>query len=228
MTLTLYELAGADRQRRFSPFCWRTRMALKHKNLQAESVPVCFTEKEIIAFSGSQRVPVLRDGGTTVTESFDIALYLEDTYPDAPSLFGAGGPALARFVNQWADSVLHPAMLPLLILDILERIDDADKDYFRESREKFLGATLEDFATGRSDKHEIFLKTLAPLRGVLSHQPFLCGDAPAHGDYIVFGSFQWARCSSDFELLAGDDSVYHWRERLLDHFDGYGRDTVCG
>ena len=33
MAITLYDLAGADEHRRFSPYCWRTKMALAHKGL---------------------------------------------------------------------------------------------------------------------------------------------------------------------------------------------------
>ncbi len=57
--LTLYELAAADRAVRFSPHCWKIRMALAHKGLEAETIPWLFTEKELIAFSGSRTVPVL-------------------------------------------------------------------------------------------------------------------------------------------------------------------------
>ena len=46
----LYELAGADENRRFSPYCWRVRMALAHKRLEVESLPWHFTEKEAIVF----------------------------------------------------------------------------------------------------------------------------------------------------------------------------------
>src|SRR6202140_4330987 len=49
MPLKLFELVGTDEERPFSPFCWRTRMALAHKGLSAESIPWCFTEKEAIA-----------------------------------------------------------------------------------------------------------------------------------------------------------------------------------
>ena len=35
----LYELAGADENRRFRPYCWRVRMALAHKGLEVESLP---------------------------------------------------------------------------------------------------------------------------------------------------------------------------------------------
>ena len=39
MTIRLYDLAGAEAERRFSPFCWRARMALAHKGLDVETVP---------------------------------------------------------------------------------------------------------------------------------------------------------------------------------------------
>ena len=43
MSLTLYELCGAD-DRRFSPYCWRARMAVAHKGFDAEYIPMGFTE----------------------------------------------------------------------------------------------------------------------------------------------------------------------------------------
>lgn len=53
------------------------------------------------------QVPVLVDGDNALNESFDIALYLEKTYPDAPTLFGGkGGEAIARFANNYATSVV--------------------------------------------------------------------------------------------------------------------------
>ena len=39
MAITLYDLAGAEADRRFSPFCWRTKMALAHKGLEVETIP---------------------------------------------------------------------------------------------------------------------------------------------------------------------------------------------
>jgi Glutathione S-transferase, N-terminal domain len=52
MTLRLYYLAGAEPERRFSPYCWRIRLALAHKNLPVETIPWRFTEKAEIAASG--------------------------------------------------------------------------------------------------------------------------------------------------------------------------------
>ena len=52
MTIKLYDLAGEDAALRFSPFCWRTKMALKHKGLPFETEAWHITEKEAIADSG--------------------------------------------------------------------------------------------------------------------------------------------------------------------------------
>ena len=94
MALRLYDLAGAEPERRFSPYCWRIKMALAHKGLSFDTVPWRFTEKDVIAFSGQGRVPVLVDDDRVVFDSWTIATYLEDTYLDRPSLFGgrAGTP----------------------------------------------------------------------------------------------------------------------------------------
>ena len=100
MSRVLYDLAGADPALRFSPFCWRIRMALAHKDLEFETIPWRFTEKDRIAFSGQGLVPVLVDGDRTLHDSWAIAEYLEAAYPHRPSLFG--GPeaqAVTRFVN---------------------------------------------------------------------------------------------------------------------------------
>src|ERR1700724_2625584 len=97
MALKLFELVGTDVARPFSPFCWRTRMALAHKGLSAQTIPWCFTDKDAIAPHNSEKVPVLIDGETSVADSWTIANYLEDSYPDRPSLFGGeGGRALGQ------------------------------------------------------------------------------------------------------------------------------------
>jgi hypothetical protein len=33
MGMQLYDLAGAESERRFSPYCWRIKLALMHKGL---------------------------------------------------------------------------------------------------------------------------------------------------------------------------------------------------
>ena len=223
MALTLYELAAANTAVRFSPYCWRARFALAHKGLEVETLPWHFTEMARLAFSGQGKVPVLVDGTTVVADSWAIAQYLDRAYPDRPSLLGgAAGEAHAAFINAWADGVLNPGISRLIVADILPALQPEDQPYFRHSRERAFGRTLEDVVAGRETRVEEWRMSLAPIRLVLRRQPWLGGHAPDYADYIVLGSLQWPRCISRFALLEQDDPVRVWQERGLALFDGLG------
>jgi len=220
MTIQLFELTGRD-DRRFSPYCWRTRMALEHKGLAYETVPTRFTDKDLIAFSGQERVPVIRDDQTVVSDSWAIAEYLETQYPDAPSLFGGmTGHGLAKFLNVWTDRALHVALIKLVIADIQDHLDPADHDYFVESRTARFKKSPAEVQTRSEDDIKAFGAAISTLRAALDGQDYLSGDAAAYGDFIVFGAFAWARAISDYPLLKTDDPVYAWRARMLDMFGG--------
>jgi glutathione S-transferase len=216
----LHELNG----RRYSLFSWRARMALAHKGLAFESRPVKVSDKAAIAFSGQTRVPIIRDGATVVSDSWKIAEHLERGFPERPSLFGgAGGHALARFVNAWADRQLVAAVVPCLMLDNIAALEPDDAAHLRAGVEKGTGKTLEALAAGREASLAAFARLLDPLRATLRAQPFLGGAGPAYADYIVFSVLQWARVASTTPVLPADDALLPWFERLLDAHDGLAR-----
>ena len=199
-------------------------MALAHKRLNVECMPWHFTEKDKIKFSGQEKVPVLIDGSNTISDSWEIAKYLENAYPDSPSLKLDNGEVL--FIKFWSETVLHPELLQLLVLDIHDNLSLEDQSYFRESREKMLGKTLEEVVANRLDRLPLIQKLLNPLRSTLSKQEYLSGETPGFSDYIVFGAFQWARCVSDFSILNADDIVYKWRDKMLNIFEGLALSAV--
>ena len=224
MAITMYDLAGVEADRRFSPFCWRARMALAHKGLEVETVPWRFTEKDKLPTPNDGRVPVIVDRRKVAHDSSAIADYLDERYPERPVLFsGAAARGLSKFVQNWTETVLQVGLIRLVLLDIYNHIGPGDQAYFRQSRESRFGMTLEDFAKDREARLPAFRASLDPLRRTVERQPFVCGDAPAYADYIVFGAFQWARVVSSFKLLKEDDPVHAWREKLLDAFDGMAR-----
>jgi glutathione S-transferase len=202
-------------------------MALKHKGLEFTSFPVCLGDKDAIAFSRGSTVPVIIDGENVVRDSWEIAVHLEMAHADAPSLFGGSvGMGATRFVNAWADRTLNIALAPLIIRDILDIVDPDDREYFRYSMERRFKRSLEEVQAGREDRLGELYRALDPVRAVLrSGQPFLAGDDPAYADYIAFSPLQWARIASPFQLLEPNDPVYEWRERMLDLYDGYARNT---
>ncbi len=224
MTITLYELAGSDSSRPFSPHCWKTVLSLSHKGLDYSGSPVPFTAIPEIEDGEGKSVPVIRDGDKVVRDSFDIAIYLDETYPDRPSLFGGqGGIAMARFFETWATTQILAVIGGALMLDIHAMLAPKDQDYFRQSREARFGRTLEEVVAAGRERVGSVSQKLEPMRMVLQRQPYLGGDGPLFCDYIVFGAFQWARTTSRARILEDGDPVADWFERCLDLHGGVGR-----
>ena len=216
--IVLYDLLG-DEDRRFSPFCWRTRMSLYHKGLAFEEVTVGFNEKDKIAFSGQSLVPVIVDkakGDKVVSDSWQIACYLDEAYPAKPLFASEQARGLSQFLANWSGTTIHLGVAPMIMADLHARVRPVDQAYFRETREKRFGKKLEDIQIGREQRLPAFRAALEPLRMLVKQQEFMCGAQPGYADYIVYGSFQWPLRASDFKILEDDDAVAAWLGRI-DH-----------
>jgi len=219
MTRKLYDLAGADPNLRFSPYCWRIKLALAHKSLPFETIAWRFTEKDEIAFSGQTKVPVLVDGEKTVFDSYAIAEYLETAYPNEPVLFNdTGTRALTRFIKQWTEDTLHPAIARVILPSLFVLMDPKDQPYIRKTREAMFGMTLEEMAARRDEFLPVLKAVLVPLRRTLQAQKFVAGPTPLFADHIVFGALQWARKGSAVPLWDLDDPIERWMEAVLDTY----------
>jgi glutathione S-transferase len=224
MTIKLYDLVSAD-GRRFSGNCWRTHLALAHKGLPFETVPTRFTDIPNIGDGSHKTIPMIEDDGKEVCDSWVIANYLEDTYPDAPSLFGEGGVngsawSFSQFLQHWNLRAISFPLLHVIIKDIYDRLDPADQPYFQESREKRFGKTLEQMVENREGTLKEFRAGLNPLRTCLEDRPFLSGEAPLYPDYIIAGQLLWPRPISPLKFLEDDDPLTVWFSRILGLFDG--------
>lgn len=224
MTIQLYDLVGRDTLRPFSPHCWKAKMALAHKGLDFQSVPTSFLEVPKIENGLGKIVPVIRDGDKVISDSFEIALYLEETYPDKPTLFGGeGGKSLARFIESWSQTMIHPTVSTVAVEEIGNMLGKEDRDFFVPDREGKFGKSLSTVTAERDEWLKEFPHRIKPLGHMLRSQPFFGGDTPLFADYIVFGAFQWARICSTKPVLPADHPVMEWFERCLDLHDGLGR-----
>ena len=118
--MILYELDAINEQY-FSPYSWRILMSLNHKNLykNLKRVRVKFSDKSLINQKGFNTVPVLEDKNNWVGDSFEIAKYLEQEYPNTPSLFGSKeNLKLTYIINQMLDPKIlsiYSTMVNLLL-----------------------------------------------------------------------------------------------------------------
>jgi glutathione S-transferase len=228
MPIELFDLTCRDERIFFSPYCWRTRMALKHKGLAFESLPWHFTEKDRIARTGEGRVPVIVDGDTWINDSWRIAEYLDETYPERPSLMpGQAAKATAKFIDGWCATSVFPTLRALCVADVYDIIADRDKAYFRKTRETMLGAKLEELSKDPVAELAAFHKSLSPMETMLTVSPFLGGDQPSYADYVLFGSLMWPYTVCKKDVLATDTRVAGWFGRLLDLNGGYARNSTA-
>jgi glutathione S-transferase len=224
--IKLYELALAN-GRSASPFVWRIRYALAHKGLAFESETMGFREIPGRFAGRFKTVPVLECGDVMMAESWDIALYLDQAYPDHPALFsGPAELAMVRLFDHWFTAEVMRKMFRIYLLDVHDAAHPLDQPYFRESREKGLrGRTLEDFTADRQSRLPALRESLMPLRTHLAKLAFLGGASPNFADYIALGAFVWAGSVATVPLLQADDPLRSYIERGLDLYDGLARDA---
>lgn len=102
----------------FSPFARKVRMVLDFKGLAYQSVDALALSElpHLHAITPRAEVPVLVDGGVVITESADIACYLEDIKP-APSVMPPSPELRAkarywqRMADRTLDSIIHDISL---------------------------------------------------------------------------------------------------------------------
>jgi len=212
--IELYDLVGAE-DLRFSPFCWRTKAVLAYKNMPYTTVPIRFSDKDKLAFSGQDRVPVIKDGDTVVYDSWTIAGYLENKQPE-PRIFPVLGLKEAcRFFNLYVDRTVHPACLPVVVSDIFAKIDPADRTYFRTSREARFGVTLEAMAARRAENRPKLQAILADLEATIAGQDYFFG-VLTYADFCLFGTFKWVTVVSEEPLFDSTPALQGWWRRMRD------------
>ncbi|GAA5885261.1 hypothetical protein JCM6882_009545 [Rhodosporidiobolus microsporus] len=92
MPIKLYDLVTGPGGRYFSPACVRTRLSLMTKGVDFEVVEVTYHD---LRFTWTPKFGVQkatapfieREDGTLLMDSFEIAKWLDEAYPDRPNLF---------------------------------------------------------------------------------------------------------------------------------------------
>ena len=205
-------------------------MSLAHKGLESSACVegIRFTEKYKLEFTGQELLPVIQDGDIIVSDSWDIAVYLEKSYDSPTPLFNKkDGYSSAKFIASWVDSQIHPLIAKCVVRDLLDILSPPDQAYFRKSREKRFGMSLEDVVKDRTNTKKILKKNLFPMRKAIEIWPFLGGECPNYCDYALFGAFMWAQTTSSFQVLESSDPINVWQDRMLRLYDNLAKNQTC-
>jgi glutathione S-transferase len=223
-TITLYDLqltSGCT----ISPFVWATKYALKHKGFDIELVPGGFTGIMERTGGRSERLPVIVDDGHWVLDSWLIAEYLDEKYPDRPRLLeGESMKVLTRFIESWLWSTAIRPWFSCYIRDYRDLSLPQDHDYVTRTRETMLGGRkLEEVQAGREDRLPLVPPTLEPFRQLLRDSKWLGGDQPNYADYRALAVFLWTASVATTPPLTDDDPLRDWLDRGFDLYGGLGR-----
>jgi glutathione S-transferase len=223
-TITLFDLALASGCT-ISPFVWATKYALAHKGFDIDIVPGGFTG--ILERTGgrSERLPVIVDDGDYVLDSWVIAEYLDEKYPDRPTLIGDPGvKPLTEFIEGWLWRTAIGPWFRAYIVDYRNLSLPQDHAYVTESRERMLGdRKLEEVSIEGKAALAQTPPTLEPFRQILKTNKWLGGEAPNYADYRALSVFLWTASVAVTPPLTEDDPLRDWLDRGFDLYGGLGR-----
>jgi glutathione S-transferase len=184
-----------------SPYAWRVLLTLEWKGIAYESRLLSFQKGDhktdaYRAISPRAKIPGLRDGAFTLSESLAMMVYLERKYPERP-LFGRT-PEEAGLIQRaisdyesWVDRACEGFILPLYFGGAEEKAEEV----------RAHGATL------RTE--------LAGLDALLGAQPFLVGSQPSAADFV------WFPHVKSIERAAGKDAAKPFELALLPYASTY-------
>ncbi|KAI0712272.1 hypothetical protein C8Q76DRAFT_676759 [Earliella scabrosa] len=230
--LVFYDLAWSVTGKSWSPNTWKTRYCLNIKGIPYTTVWVEFPDiaavcKKINAPPTVKRsdgsslytLPVIYDPNTdtAVSEATTIARYLDKTYPDTPTVIPKETIALhAAFERAVLSTVATKDLFSIVVPPIYNMLNPASQPYFRETREKFMGAKIEEVAPIGSEKRakhwEGVKKGFHEVAQWLSvggedRRFFLGNDTICYADIRIAGLLMWLRA------LFGEESS-EWKDVL--------------
>lgn len=187
-----------------SQYSEKVRLILDYKGLEYRKIEVTpgVGQLELLRLSGQRQVPVLKDGGTIVADSTEIAFYLERKYPEKPIIpTESRAKGLCLMMEEWADESLglkgrkafvgalnkyqnfRQSILPKETPDIFKTFIGAVPGELLD----FLGAGVGFGGDAVKEAQTSLKQDLEALCLILRDSPYLVGDRPTLADFAVAG-----------------------------------------
>jgi len=252
--IILYDIPSQSAQSAWSPNTWNARFALNIKGLNYRTEWLEYPEIEPLCLKiGAKHTSLKPDGrphytcpvlfdpstGAVISDSPNIALYLDRQYPSTPRLFPEGTKGLiAAYRTIFFDIMLIP-VLKLTILDLWKNLNKESQPYFRDTREARFGIKLEEFAPKGDGEEETKIREkrwkevqdgLDKVASWLDANVeqgkglYLVGDRVSYPDIMIAGILIWVNrvAGGDFEdwkrIIGLNDG--RW-EKFFKNFEQY-------
>ncbi|KAA1475685.1 hypothetical protein DENSPDRAFT_842494 [Dentipellis sp. KUC8613] len=244
--LVLYDIPYTVSGKACSPNPWKARLALTMKGIPHKTVWVEYPDiagvcKELgvqsttspaaIASGAPQyTLPVLQDPntGALISDSFNIARYLDKTYPHTIRLIPEGTDA---FQAMCVDVFVEKVLLPLAVIYAVpasQSLSPRSTEYFRRTREAAFGKRLEEVSPEgpvRDAQWKQAIEGLTTLYGWIGKNSsglYVMGDTPCFADVVIVSILVCIRilagAGSDGWKKLMEANEGHWK-RLIGAFE---------
>ncbi|KAG2178862.1 hypothetical protein INT43_001708 [Umbelopsis isabellina] len=227
-TIKLYDLKGTrspDDKLSWSPNTWKARYLLNIKDLDYHSEYLHFLEipdtvRKLVPDTAFPTVPCITDtNGQTIQDSRKIALYIDEKHP-TPSVF-QGGVGVHFFFENWIMNGLSRRIFQLSVMKMFPLMDEEAQHYYRQSREKMLGTSLENIA-GEPEEHIGAINNdLAEIDKILEDYDYVTGDKVGWADIVLASMLKLAQITRpdvfESRLINQHSNIKHWWERMEKH-----------
>ncbi|KAH9890216.1 hypothetical protein F4778DRAFT_377330 [Xylariomycetidae sp. FL2044] len=225
--IVFYDIASGPPVRPFAPNPWKTRYALNFKRADfvtqwVDLSEVTSTRKSLgadpVRFHADGEpfytLPVIKDPSTNkvVGDSLDIAVYLDEKYPETPRLFRHSIGIYAAF-NAHMDSVFTTGAILYRLPFNPETADRVKAEFCR----RFKAKSWDELTVTGQARREALEAFEVALGGAskyfrFSDGPFIGGKEPDYADIIIGG---W--------LMSFSEAVPEWEEIRTWHGGLWGR-----
>lgn len=187
-----------------SQYSEKVRLILDYKGLEYKKIEVTpgVGQLELFRLSGSRQVPVLKDGDLYISDSTEIAFYLDRKYPENPIL--PDDPVLkgqCLLIEEWADESIglksrkafigalnqnqnfRTSVLPKNTPDLLKNIVGSIPPELLD----LLGTGVGYGPDAIKDAKQGLKQDLEALSLILENRPYLVTDRPTIADLAVAG-----------------------------------------
>ncbi|KAE9396353.1 hypothetical protein BT96DRAFT_958228 [Gymnopus androsaceus JB14] len=241
-TIIFYDIPFAEPGVCWSPFTWRTRYCLNYKGLPYRTEWVEYPDIEALCIKiGAAPTDVQDDGvtpeytlpviydpttGRAVSDSFDIAVYLDATYPSTPRVMHPGMQGIQTACASYAN-FQTARVRPFVIPAVFQKLPPGrSQEYFRRTREVTIGCKLEDWTPRGEDgvrEWKAFERGLMfvdkPYKRARKETGgrFICGEHPTFADFALAGVLQWCKEGFGPESEEWRD-ISSWEDRKWETF----------
>ncbi|TFK96933.1 hypothetical protein BDV98DRAFT_536033 [Pterulicium gracile] len=231
--ITLYDIPGKLPGQAWSPNTLKSRLALNFKGLPFHTEWVEYPEIEGLyktldlaptnvqpdGVTPYYTLPIIVDASipgkdpVVVSDSWNIAVYLDQAYPDAPLLFPKGTKALqAAFQETWMDAFFWPATVFLRPRTPEIALNPRSAEHFRRTRSHQLGRPLAEIEP-KGEARVAYLKEWEEKLGKVARvyegvtdERYLTGDEAVYADLLAGAYVRYFRViggKEEWEIVSG-------------------------